>query len=139
MSTRTKFILTFVAGIITGVILVYAFSFCAVMYIKNDISSDNAAQMFDAPQQEIKADKFKIFQVLQDGSALASYDEVTSKEGYVDFGIVVLFPASDEVSYYDDQIISLPQGKCFRQIGTYRYTTKDGTEKTVPAIDIFDK
>lgn len=77
------------AGIITGVILVYAFSFCAVMYIKNDISSDNAAQMFDAPQQEIKADKFKIFQVLQDGSALASYDEVTSKEGYVDFGTVV--------------------------------------------------
>ena len=67
MSTRTKFILTFVAGIITGVILVYAFSFCAVMYIKNEISSNNAVQMFDVPQQEVKADKFKIFQVLQDG------------------------------------------------------------------------
>lgn len=139
MSTRTKFILTFVAGIITGVILVYAFSFCAVMYIKNEVSSDNAVQMFDVPQQEVKADEFKVFQVLQDGSALASYDEVISKDGYVDFGTVVLFPASDEVSYYDYQKIVLPQGKCFKQIGTYRYTTKDGTEKTVPAIDIFDK
>lgn len=138
MSTRTKFILTFVAGIITGVILVFAYGYCVAMSI-NNTSSNNAVQMFDTPQQEIKADKFKIFQVLQDGSALASYDEVTSKEGYVDFGTVVLFPASDEVSYYDDQIISLPQGKCFKQIGTYRYTTKDGTEKTVPAIDIFDK
>ena len=42
------------AGIITGVILVYAFSFCAVMYIKNEISSNNAVQMFDVPQQEVK-------------------------------------------------------------------------------------
>lgn len=139
MSTRTKFILTFVAGIITGVILVYAFSFCAVMYIKNEVSSDNAVQMFDVPQQEVKADEFKVFQVLQDGSALASYEGIIRKEDYVDYGIVVLFPASDEVSYYDDQKIVLPQGKCFKQIGTYRYTAKDGTEKTVPAIDIFDK
>lgn len=109
------------------------------MYIKNEVSSENAVQMFDVPQQEVKADEFKVFQVLQDGSALASYDEVISKDGYVDFGTVVLFPASDEVSYYDDQKIVLPPGKCFKQIGTYRYTTKDGTEKTVPAIDIFDK
>ena len=139
MSTRTKFILTFVAGIITGVILVYAFSFCAVMYIKNEVSSDNAVQMFDVPQQEVKADEFKVFQVLQDGSALASYEGIIRKEDYVDYGTVVLFPASDEVSYYDDQKIVLPPGKCFKQIGTYRYTAKDGTEKTVPAIDIFDK
>ena len=139
MSTRTKFILTFVAGIITGVILVYAFSFCAVMYIKNEVSSENAVQMFDVPQQEVKADEFKVFQVLQDGSALASYEGIIRKEDYVDYGTVVLFPASDEVSYYDDKKIVLPQGKCFKQIGTYHYTTKDGTEKTVPAIDIFDK
>lgn len=95
--------------------------------------------MFDVPQQEVKADEFKVFQVLQDGSALASYEGIIRKEDYVDYGTVVLFPASDEVSYYDDQKIVLPQGKCFKQIGTYRYTTKDGTEKTVPAIDIFDK
>lgn len=139
MSTRTKFILTFVAGLVTGVILVFAFGYYVAMSDRNNSSSDNVVQMFDTPKQEIKADEFKIFQVLQDGSALASYDEVRSKEGYVDFGTVVLFPASDEVSYYDDQIISLPQGKCFKQIGTYRYTTKDGTEKTVPAIDVFDK
>ncbi len=95
--------------------------------------------MFDVPQQEVKADEFKVFQVLQDGSALASYEGIIRKEDYVDYGTVVLFPASDEVSYYDDQKIVLPQGKCFKQIGTYRYTAKDGTEKTVPAIDIFDK
>lgn len=104
MSTRTKFILTFVAGLVTGVILVFAFGYYVAMSDRNNSSSDNVVQMFDTPKQEIKADEFKIFQVLQDGSALASYDKVRSKEGYVDFGTVVLFPASDEVSYYDDQI-----------------------------------
>lgn len=138
MSTRTKFILTFVAGIITGVILVFACGYCVAMSIKNT-SSNNAVQMFDAPQQEIKADEFKIFQVLPDGSALASYDEIISKEGYIEYGTVVFFPASNEAAYYDSQIITLPKGKCFKQIGTYRYTTKDGMTKTVPAIDIFDK
>ena len=36
-------------------------------------------------------------------------------------------------------IVDDDQGKCFKQIGTYRYMTKDGEEKTVPVIDIYDK
>ena len=139
MSTRTKFILTFVAGLVTGVILVFAFGYNVAMSDRNNSSSDNVVQMFDTPKQEIKADEFKIFQVLPDGSALASYDEIISKEGYIEYGTVVFFPASNEAAYYDSQIITLPKGKCFKQIGTYRYTTKDGMMKTVPAIDIFDK
>lgn len=139
MSTRTKFILTFVAGLVTGVILVFAFGYYVAMSNRNNSSSDNVVQMFDTPKQEIKADEFKIFQVLPDGSALASYDEIISKEGYIEYGTVVFFPASNEAAYYDSQIITLPKGKCFKQIGTYRYTTKDGMMKTVPAIDIFDK
>lgn len=139
MSTRIKFILTFVAGLVTGVALVIAFGYITFLSIRNNISPGNAVQMFDAPKQEIKAGGFKIFQVLSDGSALASYDELISKKDCVAYGTVVLFPASDEVSYYDDQKITLPQGKCFKQIGTYRYMTKDGEEKTVPVIDIYDK
>ena len=90
MSTRTKFILTFVAGLVTGVILVFAFGYYVAMSDRNN-SSDNVVQMFDTPKQEIKADEFKIFQVLQDGSALASYDEIRSKEGYIEYGTVVFF------------------------------------------------
>lgn len=139
MSTRIKFILTFVAGLVTGVALVIAFGYITFLSIRNNISPGNAVQMFDAPKQEIKAGGFKIFQVLSDGSALASYDELISKKDCIAYGTVVLFPASDEVSYYDDQKITLPKGKCFKQIGTYRYMTKDGEEKTVPVIDIYDK
>lgn len=79
MSTRIKFILTFVAGLVTGVALVIAFGYITFLSIRNNISPGNAVQMFDAPKQEIKAGEFKIFQVLSDGSALASYDELISR------------------------------------------------------------
>lgn len=91
MSTRTKFILTFVAGLVTGVILVFAFGYYVAMSDRNNSSSDNVVQMFDTPKQEIKADEFKIFQVLPDGSALASYDEIISKEGYIEYGYCCIF------------------------------------------------
>ena len=42
-------------------------------------------------------------------------------------------------SYYDDQIIKIPSGKCVKQIGVYKYQTKDGFEKTVPIVDIRKK
>jgi hypothetical protein len=51
--------------------------------------------------------------------------------------MVVLFIADENTHYYDDQIISVPRGKCVRQIGTYQYETKMGY-KTVPAVAIFD-
>ena len=50
--------------------------------------------------------------------------------------ILVLLINYDDKSYYDDQKIKIPSGKCARQIGTYRYTTKNEMVKTVPAVVI---
>ena len=54
-------------------------------------------------------------------------------------GLVVLFLHENGKSYYDDQIIKIPSGKCVKQIGVYKYPTKDGFEKTVPIVDIRKK
>lgn len=51
----------------------------------------------------------------------------------------VLFQAKGNGSYYDDQVITIPQGKVFRQIGTFRYENTEHMKKTIPVIDIFDK
>jgi len=73
--------------------------------------------------------EIKIFQVLAPNMALAS----TGKFG----SLVVLLINYDGISYYDDQKIQIPVGKCARQIGTYQYTTmKDNFGKTVPAVII---
>lgn len=50
--------------------------------------------------------------------------------------ILVLLINYDDKSYYDEQKIKIPSGKCARQIGTYRYTAKNEMVKTVPAIII---
>ena len=57
----------------------------------------------------------------------------------ISYGTVVMFLSSKEGSFYDDQKIKLQKGKLFRQIGTYRYQTTQGIEKTVPIVGVFDK
>ena len=139
MSTRTKFILTYVAGIITGVVIVFAISFYTVMNFSEGETKNQAVQLFDSPKQEIKATSFKVIQVLPDGSTLATYDNIIPEKDAPEYGMVVMFQVSEENSYYDDQVISLPKGKCFKQVGTYRYTTQQDIVKTVPVIAIYDK
>ncbi len=70
---------------------------------------------------------------MRDGSALAFSTSLGST------GVVVVFPASDGEEYYDSQKIEIEDDACVRQVGTYRYTTRDGIEKTVPIVEIFDK
>ena len=36
----------------------------------------------------------------------------------------------------DDKKIIVPKGKCAKQFGVYQYTTKQGVQKTVPAVII---
>lgn len=71
--------------------------------------------------------EIEVFQVLQPNMALAHTAEFPD-------GIVVLLIKYDGKSYYDDQKIKIPTGKCAKQIGTYQYTTRDDIMKTVPAV-----
>lgn len=50
--------------------------------------------------------------------------------------ILVLLINYDDKSYYDEEKNKIPSDKCARQIGTYRYSTKNELVKTVPAVVI---
>ena len=39
----------------------------------------------------------------------------------------------------EDMIIKVPEGKCAKQIGTFKYSTKAGFDKTVPIVSILNK
>lgn len=75
--------------------------------------------------------EIEVMQVLEPNIALAW----TGRLFYSD-RILVLPINYDDKSYYDEQKIKIPSGKCARQIGTYRYTAKNEMVKTVPAIVI---
>lgn len=68
-------------------------------------------------------------QVLPDGSALATVEDISN------IGMVVLFLADEEISYYDDQKINVPTGKRVMQIGTYKYITRSEMGKTFLIMD----
>ncbi|WP_334106100.1 hypothetical protein [Leyella stercorea] len=141
MSTRLKFILTYIGGLITGVVLVFVLFFCAAANNSNPSSENKDLVLFDKPKPEVIEGSFKVVQVLPDGSALATYDEIfTNKlEGGLRYGTAVKFLATEESAFYDNQIINLSKGECFRIIGTYHYMNVEGNEKTVPVIGIFKK
>ena len=50
------------------------------------------------------------------------------------YGLVVLFLSDENSTYYEDQIITVPVGKCLKQVGTYRYMTRQNMEKTVSCV-----
>lgn len=132
MNTRTKSVLIYIGGIVTGIIL----TFVILLFVaksNSSNSSNNNMVIFEQPQQIIDVKSFEIMQVLPDGNALAT---VKSNEN---FGMIVMLLANKNATYYDDQKIEVSTGKCARQIGTYRYMTRNNIEKTVPIIDIVNE
>lgn len=132
MNTRTKSVLIYIGGIVTGIILTFVILLFVAKSNSDNPSNDNMI-IFEQPQQKIDAKSFEVLQVLPDGNALAM---VKSNEN---FGMIVMLLANKNATYYDDQKIEVSTGKCARQIGTYRYMTRNNIEMTVPIIDIVNE
>lgn len=133
MESKTKFILTYVAGIVTGCVLLF-FIGC-IINAKNSSAQKEDIVMFDSPRNAVPGKSFKVVQVLPDGNALARIDNVYDDN----FGIVVLFLGDESTSYYDDQKIEIQKGKVAKQIGNYSYMSRMNIEKTVPVVKIMDE
>ena len=122
-----KKIWVFIVGVITGIVLTLLFA--TVSYVSST-SSNSGLNMFEEPGEcLISRSSLKIFQVLEPTAALAMIKDDFSSGAY-------LLVNNEGKSYYDDQVIKLPTGKCFKQIGTYQYPTKDDRLKTVPVVQI---
>lgn len=122
-----KKIWVFIVGVITGIVLTILFA--TVSYVSST-NSNSGLNMFEEPGEcLISRSSLKIFQVLEPTAALAMIKDDFSSGAY-------LLVNNEGKSYYDDQVIKLPTGKCFKQIGTYQYPTKDDRLKTVPVVQI---
>jgi hypothetical protein len=133
MESKTKFILTYVAGIVTGCVLLFVIG--CIINAKNSSAQKEDIVMFDSPRNAVPGKSFKVVQVLPDGNALANVDNVYDDN----FGVVVLFLGDESTSYYDDQKIEIPKGKVAKQIGNYSYMSRMNIEKTVPVVKIMDE
>ena len=133
MNNKTKFILTYVAGIVTGVVLTFMVG-VLVTKLQARSSSDEIV-MFDKPRGVVPGDMFEVMQVMPDGSALATGCSILSDN----YGTIVLFIGDESTSYYDNQKIYVPDGKVLKQVGTYSYMARNEMYKTVPIVKIMAK
>lgn len=96
---------------------------------------------FDEPGEILTAEhlgeneavkNLKVFQVFEDGFALAMGDEWYSRD------LIVLLCNGEERPYHDNQNVIASKGECFRQIGIYKYKSKDKMHRTVPVVMLMD-
>lgn len=132
-----KNIWVFLSGMVVGMMVLFGIS----NFFGNSsrpIESKNGINMFPEKGDCISDKQFQVFQVLDNGVALAN--EFSDKIGDSEFysGITVLFVCKTKY-YYDKEVIKVPDGKCVRQIGVYTYEAKNGNNKTVPIVEVSDK
>ena len=135
-----KKIWVYLLGVLTGIVvaIIILAIIGVTMNAKNDPGTrmTNGMSFFETPGDIVEPSSVKVFQALGDGAALA---HCKGKEKYDWYGdpIVLLY---NEVGdpYYDEQIINAPNGKSFRQVGIYRYSSRMG-DKTVPIVMLLDK
>ena len=129
--------LVFFLGLITGVIL--TFVALVFVYASNEADEEKNISMFSTPGETLSLKSFEIMQVLPNGSALAQSSEKAKSQYTFYSDPIVMFLPVEGSSYYDDQIIEVPAKKVVRQVGTFKYTTGAGLNKTVPIVKFFDK
>lgn len=118
-----KKIWVFILGMVSGAVLL----FLVLMVVGS--ARTTGINYFEEEGECISRNSFKVFQVLPFGDALAT--EIVNG---IAVGKVALFPCENGEAFYDEQVISVPSGACVRQIGTYRYQTRENFEKTVPVV-----
>lgn len=143
MKKGLVFILGMIVGALLTIIVVYRLGSDSLNDGTGGGSApygDSGISLFSEPGEVMTLKSFKLFQVLSNGTALAeSTEKANVQYPALDYGdpIVLLLP-EDGMAYYDDQVIKVPAGKKARQVGTYRYETKNEFVKTVPIVRILD-
>lgn len=124
-----KSFLYYLAGLLTGFVVLFGLSFFM------DDSSEGIT-MFAEEGECISTNSFTVTQVVDGGALAAEYmDDLFGLPS----GLIVLFSDEEGLNYYDGQNITIPKGKCARQVGIYRYVSAEDVEKTVPVVAIRNK
>ena len=120
---------SFFLGLVTGILLTFAFIFIIGLANSNSDASDEIQYLENPIAYENKKEtSFKVFQVFDDAAlAREASDKIGDDVVYLGNTIVILGE-----NFYTDQIVKV---KNPQRVGTYSYTTKSGMPMTVPVIE----
>ena len=98
------------------------------------------ATMFDEPSGCVTSNNLKV-EIILDGKYVIAeeLDPVWESRGYqMTTDLTVAFIDEDN-TYYTDQIVKIPKGKCARQVGVYKSGHYLYDDKTLPIVEIMNK
>lgn len=130
-----KKIWVYILGVLSGIILVILYLFIS------DKSNNSDICFFDEPGEVVTIEcfgkiepvkSFKIFQTLDNRCGLALGEKFCAKE------LLVLVYSKTDQALFDNQTIIATDGKCFRQIGIYKYVSEGDIHKTIPIVMLMD-
>ena len=127
-----KNILIFIVGMVTMFIIMI------LLGVAINSSNDTGYPGLTIFEEEGKCTgtrQIKVMQTLESNMALA-HAKTQPNAIYDENEILVLLLGDEKASYYDDQKINIPKGKCAKQVGTYQYQSRELGMKTVPAVTI---
>ena len=123
-----KNFIVFILGLISGGVLTIGLIMILAIGANE---SDKGMTMLEQPGECMSTNSFSVTQVIDENAALARERDLFSD-------LLVLLVNDEGILYYDNQVINIPEGKCARQVGVYKYTTHSGIEKTVPIVKIME-
>lgn len=98
------------------------------------------ATMFGEPRGCVTSNNLKV-EIILDGKYVIAeeLDPVWESRGYqMTTDLTVAFIDEDN-TYYTDQIVKIPKGKCARQVGVYKSDHYLYDDKTLPIVEIMNK
>jgi hypothetical protein len=130
-----KNIFIFIAGMITMVLIEFIIGFIIGVFSQTN-GSYPGLTLFEQDGACISpAKKIEIFQTFEPDIALAHTKKRLGSSLELD-DILILILGDVNANFYDEQEITIPNGKCIKQVGTYQYKAKNDVMKTVPAVEI---
>lgn len=123
----------YLLGIFTGGVFVLFGAMCAGSASSSIDDEKKQIVMFDTPGECVSKRHFQVEKVLKSGDAIArEVDEfIGGFASTTELEVLVL--DKGENHFYDKQILKIPEGKCARQIGTYRYGY-GSLKKVIPVV-----
>ena len=120
---------SFFLGLVTGILLTFAFIFIVGWANSNSDASDEIQYLESPIAYENKQEtSFKVFQVLGK-TALAKEESDKIGDDKMYLGNIVLIIGDN---FYTDQVVTIKNPK---RVGTYSYTSNSDMPLTVPVID----
>ena len=120
---------SFFLGLVTGILLTFAFIFFIGLANSNSDASDEIQYLENPIAYENKQEtSFKVFQVLGK-TALAKEESDKIGDHITYLGNIVLIIGDN---FYTDQVVTIKNPK---RVGTYSYTSKSDMPLTVPVLD----